>query len=90
MKEQIAIVLRYVIDRIGEEMKSQFGETSIELLICVASLDLRDSFSHFSKLYPQDILEGDLYDLKVELMLWIHEMRRNEKNVNLQSIGALA
>ncbi|KAL8152917.1 LOW QUALITY PROTEIN: hypothetical protein V2J09_010677 [Rumex salicifolius] len=53
-----------VIDRIGEEMKSRFGETSTKLLICVASLDPRDSFSHFSESklhrlvesYPQDFL----------------------------------
>ncbi|KAL8137160.1 hypothetical protein V2J09_003161, partial [Rumex salicifolius] len=73
VKEQMAIVLRYVIDRIGEEISSRFGETIIELLICIASLDPRDSFSHFSEsklhrlteLYPQDFLVRDLYDLKM-------------------------
>ncbi|KAL8152041.1 hypothetical protein V2J09_021849 [Rumex salicifolius] len=90
-------ILHQVNDRIVMELESRFGETSTELLICASSLDSRDSFSRFNEsnlsrmaeLYPHDFTVNNLFEFKVELKLWIRQMRQNEKFSNLQSIGAL-
>ena len=79
------------------ELESRFGETNTELLICASSLDPRDSFSRFNEsnlsrmaeLYPHDFTVNNLFELKVELKLWIRQMRQNEKFSNLQTIGDL-
>ncbi|KAL6531211.1 hypothetical protein OROHE_014280 [Orobanche hederae] len=87
-----------VLDRVGQEMESRFSESSTELLMCIACLDPKSSFSNFNlskvvrlaELYPLEFSPSHRMELKEELKMWISEMRRNDTFSKLQNIGDLA
>ncbi|KAL6553068.1 hypothetical protein OROGR_006910 [Orobanche gracilis] len=64
-----------VVDRISQEMENRFNETNTELLMCIACLDPKNSFSNYSssglvrlaELYPQDFSVNDRMELKEQL-----------------------
>lgn len=87
-----------VIDLILQEMDNRFTEGNTELLLCIGSLDPRNSFSGFdrSKLirlalfYPEDFSLVDLELLPDQLDNFIYDVRNDEGLSKLQNIGDLA
>ncbi|KAL6526048.1 hypothetical protein OROHE_015572 [Orobanche hederae] len=87
-----------VVDCISQEMENRFTETNTELLMCIACLDPKDSFSNFShsmllrlaELYPQDFSLDDQMELKEQLKMWISEMKGNARFSKLENIRELA
>lgn len=79
-------------------MDNRFTETNTELLLCIACLDPKNSFSNFSfsklvrlaELYPQDFSMDDRMELKEQLKMWISEMRGNARFSKLENVGELA
>jgi hypothetical protein len=87
-----------VIDLIAQEMNNRFTETSMELLLCIACLDPRDSFSAFdldrlcrlAEFYPEDFSTIDCVILRDQLDTYIRDVRRTNVFSGLKDIGALA
>ncbi|KAL6520368.1 hypothetical protein OROMI_032548 [Orobanche minor] len=87
-----------VVDCISQEMENRFTETNTELLMCIACLDPKDSFSNFShpvllrlaELYPLDFSLDDQMELKEQLKMWISEMKGNARFSKLENIRELA
>ncbi|KAL6547893.1 hypothetical protein OROHE_009598 [Orobanche hederae] len=87
-----------VVDCISQEMENRFTETNTELLMCIACLDPKDSFSNFShstllrlaELYPEDFSLDDQMELKEQLKMWISEMKGNARFSKLENIRELA
>lgn len=77
----------YVIDLQTEELDCRFDEVNTELLLCMACLDPRDSFSAFDKkkllrlaeFYPSEFSETALLELDDQLGSFIVDMRLDEK-----------
>ncbi|XP_057791103.1 uncharacterized protein LOC131008227 [Salvia miltiorrhiza] len=88
----------YVIDMQVLELNHRFDEINTELLLCMACLDPRDSFSAFdvkklvrlAKLYPSEFSEVTLYELESQLENFIFDVRLDEKFSKLLGIGGLA
>ncbi|XP_017248744.1 uncharacterized protein LOC108219745 [Daucus carota subsp. sativus] len=87
-----------VIDLISQEMDNCFIERNTELLLCIGSLDPRNSFSSFdnSKLvrlaqfYPEDFSLLDLELLPNQLDNFIYDVRTDKDLSGLQNIGDLS
>ncbi|XP_057782753.1 uncharacterized protein LOC131000700 [Salvia miltiorrhiza] len=87
-----------VIDMQVLELNQRFDEVNTELLLCMACLDPRDSFSAFdvkklvrlAKLYPSEFSEVTLYELESQLENFIFDVRLDEKFSELSGIGGLA
>ena len=67
-------------------MDNRFTEASTELLLCIACLDPKNSFSAFdhvklrrlAELYPEDFTVDDHLILKNQLNTYIRDVRRND------------
>ncbi|CAH9089888.1 unnamed protein product [Cuscuta epithymum] len=87
-----------VIDRLTQEMNNRFTETSSELLMCIASLSPKDSFSNFdvkrllrlAELYPDDFSSRDKFELNEQLRVFITFVKSSPQFLGLQTIGDLA
>ncbi|PIN18235.1 Tam3-transposase (Ac family) [Handroanthus impetiginosus] len=87
-----------VIDWQLKELNDRFSEINTELLICVACLSPRDSFSSFdkkklvqlAKLYPHDFSSVELLALDAQLENYILDMRSDSDFDELTSIGELS
>lgn len=76
-----------MIDRQLQELNNRFTEVNSELLICVASLSLRDSFFAFDKeklinltrFYPSEVCLVELMDSRINLKItsWIFVLVSN-------------
>ncbi|XP_019084380.1 PREDICTED: uncharacterized protein LOC104709899 [Camelina sativa] len=81
-----------------KEFNDRFDEVNTELLGCVASLSLIDSFHEFdplkvmrlSEFYPKDFTSVDRISLEHQLGLYIDNIREDERFANLKSLGDLA
>ncbi|KAL6565269.1 hypothetical protein OROGR_002220 [Orobanche gracilis] len=79
-------------------MENRFNETNTELLMCIACLDPKNSFSNYSssglvrlaELYPQDFSVNDRMEFKEQLKMWISEMRENALFSKLENVRELA
>ncbi|XP_063944653.1 uncharacterized protein LOC135151064 [Daucus carota subsp. sativus] len=79
-------------------MDSRFSEGNTELLLCIASLDPRNSFSSFdhdkllqlAQFYPQDFSEMDQVLLTNQLDNFIYDVRNDNSFSKLQNIAELA
>ncbi|RWR84890.1 Dimer_Tnp_hAT domain-containing protein/DUF4371 domain-containing protein [Cinnamomum micranthum f. kanehirae] len=86
------------IDLQLKELNRRFNVVNTELLLCVACLDPRDSFSAFDKeklirlaqLYPNDFSDLDRARLDIQLATYIVDMRTNSNFVGVKGIGGLA
>lgn len=87
-----------VIDLISGEMSSRFTERNTELLLCIGSLDPRNSFSNFdhekllqlAQFYPEDFSPIDQELLKYQLHNFIYDVRNDTTFSKLQNIEELA
>jgi hypothetical protein len=87
-----------VIDLISQELDNRFTEAGTELLLCLACLDPKNSFSAFdhakllrlAELYPEDFRADDKLILKNQLNTYIRDVRRNVAFSGLQDIRSLA
>jgi hypothetical protein len=81
-----------VIDRISQELESRFNEVNMELISCMITFDLSNSFATFNaqkvrrlaEFYPNDISDTDLLKLELQLDNYIDVMRQdyNYKGIN--------
>ena len=79
-------------------MDNRFTEGNTELLLCIGSLDPRNSFSSFDKsklvrlaqFYPEDFSLLDLELLPNQLDNFIYDARMDKDLSGLQSIGDLS
>jgi hypothetical protein len=80
------------------ELDDRFTETSIELLLCVACLNLSDSFSTFNKekllrlalFYPSEFSIVDLMVLGDQLDTYIIDLRGDDEFSGIEGIASLA
>ncbi|XP_050386575.1 uncharacterized protein LOC126802901 [Argentina anserina] len=87
-----------VIDRQLSYLNNRFNEVNSELLICVSSLSLDDSFSAFDKqklfrlaqFYPRDFYERDVLSLEDKLHIYINDMQSRNDFCQLKGISSLA
>lgn len=79
-------------------MNNRFTEGNTDLLLCIASLDPRNSFSSFNQekllqlaqFYPEDFSEMDQVLLTNQLDNFIYDVRNDNSFSELQNIGELA
>ncbi|CAH9125338.1 unnamed protein product [Cuscuta epithymum] len=79
-------------------MSNRFTESSSELLMCIASLSPKDSFSNFdvkrllrlAKLYPDDFSSRNRFELNEQLRVFITFVKSSPQFSGLQCIGDLA
>ena len=87
-----------IIDRQVQELNNRFDEVNTELLRCVASLNLANSFSAFNfenlvkraKFYPHDFEFEEMNQLSFQLKRYINDVRSDEKFKNLRSLAELS
>jgi hypothetical protein len=83
------------IDAILSEMNHRFGEISSELLVCMACLNLRNSFSNFdvnklvrlAEIYAADFDVGDLLLLPGQLRGFVSRARRTQEFLGCTELG---
>ena len=86
------------IDKQLQELDRRFNEVNTELLLCVACLDPKDSFSAFDKIklirlsqfYPVDFSDSDRVKLSNQLATYIIDMCSNDKFSEVKGISGLA
>ena len=79
-------IFNEVLDRNIAEMNHRFSETSTRLLICIASLDPRDSFGRFNhenllelaSMYSVEFDPEEQYHLDGQLKIYIDMMKRSD------------
>ncbi|KAM0037169.1 putative HAT dimerization domain, ribonuclease H-like superfamily [Helianthus debilis subsp. tardiflorus] len=79
-------------------MNERFPKSNSELLMCIASLDPRDSFQNFDRerllrlaeLYLEDFSASDRGLLKIQIDRYISNVKNNEVLYGLSDIGELA
>ncbi|XP_026440682.1 zinc finger MYM-type protein 1-like [Papaver somniferum] len=87
-----------VIDMQLQELNNRFTDTNTELLLSVACLSPRDSFSgfdkdkliHFSRFYPRDFSPTQLVLLEDQLLNYIADVRSSNDFSELNGITDLA
>ena len=87
-----------VIDMQLQELNNHFFETNTDLLLCMACLNLSNSFVAFDKeklirlvkFYPSDFLRIDILTLDSQLQNYIFDMRNNDFFLELQGVSKLA
>ncbi|XP_071712423.1 uncharacterized protein [Rutidosis leptorrhynchoides] len=87
-----------IVDMQIQEFSDRFSEASNELLISMAALNPRNSFSMFdasklmrlSKLYPNDFDSLEMIELEQQLDMYIHNVRKDPRFANLNGIGDLS
>ncbi|XP_058741882.1 uncharacterized protein LOC131614290 [Vicia villosa] len=87
-----------VIDRQLQELNNRFNEVNTELLLCVASLNPRDSFFafdkekliHLAKFYPSEFSHVELIVLDSQLETFIIDLRSDDKFSKLNGITELS
>ncbi|XP_071726854.1 uncharacterized protein [Rutidosis leptorrhynchoides] len=87
-----------VVDMQIQEFGDRFSEASTELLVCMAALNPRDSFSMFDKsklkrlcaLYPKDFTSLEMNELEVELDMYYNNVRKDQRFSTLIDISDLA
>ncbi|CAH9100206.1 unnamed protein product [Cuscuta europaea] len=87
-----------VVDRQREELNNRFTEITTELLLCVACLSPKDTFSSFDKdklirmarLYPFDFSPVDVLALDSQLETFILDVRSNSAFIDITEVGCLA
>ena len=86
------------IDAILSEMNHRFGEVSSELLVCMACLNPRNSFSNFdvdklvrlAEIYAVDFDVGDLLLLPGQLRGFVSRARRTQDFLGCTELGKVA
>ena len=86
------------IDAILTELNHWFGETSSELLVCMACFNPRKSFSNFdvdklgrlAEIYAEDFDIGDLTVLPNELKSFVNRARRTPELLGCTELGKVA
>jgi len=86
------------IDAILSEMNHRFGEVSLELLVCMACLNPRNSFSNFdvdklvrlAQIYAMDFDVGDLILLPTQLRSFVSRARRTQDFLGCVELGKVA
>jgi hypothetical protein len=86
------------IDAILSEMNHRFGEVSSELLVCMACLNPRNSFSNFdvdklvrlAEIYAEDFDVSDLVRLPAQLRGFINRARRTPDFLGCTELGKVA
>jgi len=86
------------IDAILSEMNHRFGEVSSELLVCMACLNPRNSFSNFdvdklvrlALIYAMDFDVGDLILLPTQLRSFVSRARRTQDFLGCVELGKVA
>jgi len=86
------------IDAILSEMNHRFGEVSLELLVCMACLNPRNSFSNFdvdklvrlALIYAMDFDVGDLILLPTQLRSFVSRARRTQDFLGCVELGKVA
>ncbi|KEH18980.1 hypothetical protein MTR_8g032820 [Medicago truncatula] len=87
-----------VIDRQLQELNNHFSEVNTELLLCVACLNPRDSFSAFDKknlirlaeFYPSEFSPVQLLELDSQLENYIVDVCSEDAFYELEGIGDLS
>ena len=87
-----------VIDMQLQELNDRFNEVNTNLLLCVACLSPKDSFSaydkkkliQFAEYYPEDFSAIELMRLDDQLETYIIDVSSNEQFLGLKGIGDLA
>ncbi|XP_077251769.1 uncharacterized protein LOC143890993 [Tasmannia lanceolata] len=87
-----------VIDMQLQELNNRFNETNTKLLLCIACLNLTNSFAAFDKqklirlaqLYPYDFSEGHVIALDNQLETFIIDMCPDTGFSTLNGVGQLA
>jgi hypothetical protein len=87
-----------VIDKISQELDSQFDEVNMELLTCMAALNPADSFTSFdankvhrlTEFYPNDFSTSDLLRLDLQFETFTDDMRKYEMFKGLNNLVDLS
>ncbi|CAL9227420.1 unnamed protein product, partial [Arabidopsis halleri] len=87
-----------VLDMQLQEFNDRFDEVNSELLVCIASLSPLDSFRQFDKsmlvrlaeLYPDDFSFVERLSLDHQLDIYLDNVQRDERFIDLKSLGDLA
>ncbi|XP_074359802.1 uncharacterized protein LOC141699898 [Apium graveolens] len=87
-----------VVDLISQELDNRFPETSIDLLISVACLDPRDTYSafdvdklvHLANLYPEYFSWTELLMIHSQLEMYIYDVKRDQEFSRIEDLGTLA
>ena len=91
-------IFNEVLDRNIAEMNHRFSETSTRLLICIASLDPRDSFGRINhenllelaSMYSVEFDPEEQYHLDGQLKIYIDMMKRSDVFCSCGSLANLA
>jgi hypothetical protein len=87
-----------VIDWLLQELDSRFNEKNSKIIICSAALSPKESFHDFnlknllslSKLYPKDFDGAKLRDLRHHLLLYINDVRADDRFSGINNICELS
>ncbi|XP_023633335.1 zinc finger MYM-type protein 1 [Capsella rubella] len=87
-----------VLDMQLQEFNDRFDEVNSELLVCMSSLSPIDSFRQFDKsllmrlaeFYPDDFSPMERKSLDLQLEIYLDNVKRDERFVDLKSLGDLA
>ena len=87
-----------MVDLISQELDNWFPETSADLLLSVACLDPRDSYSafdvdklvHLANLYPEDFSWTELLMIRNQLDMYIYDVKRDQEFSSIGDLGTLA
>ncbi|ESQ50249.1 hypothetical protein EUTSA_v10002181mg [Eutrema salsugineum] len=87
-----------VLDMQLQEFNDRFDEVNSELIVCMASLILIDSFRQFDKsklvrlaeLYPDDFSFVEWRSLDHQLDIYLDNVQKDDRFTNLESLGDLA
>ena len=87
-----------VIDMQLQELNNRFSEANTDFLLCMACLNLSNSFVSFdkeklirlAKFYPSNFLGTDILALDSQLQNYIFDMRSNDFFLELQEVSELA
>ena len=97
---QVSNLYHYQIDLfyVIQELNNHFNKVNTKLLLCIACLNPRDSFSAFDKeqllnmatFYPYEFSNVELLALKNPLQNYIVDVQGDEKFANLSGMGELS
>jgi hypothetical protein len=83
-----------IIDRISQELDTQFDEVNMELLSCMAALNSSNYFASFdahkvcslAEFYPSDFSSSNLLRLEMQLDNYIDDMRRADSFQDINNL----
>lgn len=82
---------------ISHELNSRFSEVSTDLLLSVACIDPRNSYSnfnvdklvHLAELYPEDFSWTEILAIRTQLEMYIYDVKKEIEFLDIEDLGSL-